>query len=168
MGSSYTEFRGKGFWSRDHLLEAWLRTLTLQMGDDVYQPGWQHELRDYWWSISGGCFQGCIWASLDDFLADGDRVAFILRASERSIESLRAFGPYVPAAFLNAIGLSSGTDWPIQWFERIADHFNALLRGELSTDASTGPVLPATRKGQRWDEIEQPRQAQTAPPRSPE
>jgi hypothetical protein len=105
---------------------------------------------------SAGYFGGCISASLDSFLTDNERVAVILRVSERSLQSLRAFGPYVPSAFLNALGLSPfGADVPIEWFERIAECFTALLRGELTTDASTSPVLPATRKNQPWDEIEQ-------------
>ena len=158
MGSSFTEFQGKGFWSRDGLLEAWLRVLSLHMDDDVHKPGWQHDLRDKWLLASAGYFNGCISASLDDFLTEGDRVAVILKAAERSIQRLRTFGSYVPAAFLNAIGLSPFTeDLPIEWFERIAERFTALLRGELATDASTSPVLPATQRGQRWNEIELPR-----------
>ncbi len=159
MGSSFTEFRGKGFWSRDGLLEAWLRVLSLHMDDDVHKPGWQHDLRDKWLLVSAGFFSGCISPSLDDFLTDSDRVAATLRASERSIQSLRAFGSYVPATFLNGLGLkgSFGADLPIEWFELISDRFTTLLRGELATDASTSPVLPATRKDQRWNEITQTR-----------
>jgi len=161
MGSSFTEFRGKGFWSRDGLLEAWLRVLSLHMDDDVHKPGWQHDLRDKWLLVSAGFFSGCISTSLDDFLTDSDRIAAILRASERSIQSLRGFGPYVPAAHLNTLGLAGPftADLPTEWFELISDRFATLLRGELTTDASTSPVLPATRKDQRWDEITQPRNA---------
>ena len=157
MGSSFTEFRGKGFWSRDWLLEAWLRILSLHLEDEVHQPGWQHDLRDEWLLKSAGFFIGCISASLDDFLIDDERIAVILRVSERSLQSLRAFGPYVPCAFLNALGITGSyytSDLPIDWFERIAQCFTLLLRGELTTDASTSPVLPATQQNQRWDEIE--------------
>jgi hypothetical protein len=70
----------------------------------------------------------------------------------------------VPATFLNALGLNGpfAADLPIEWFDLISDRFSALLRGELSTDASTSPVLPATRKDQRWDEIAQPRSVEPA------
>ena len=97
MGSSFTEFRGKGFWSRDALLEAWFRVLSLHMDDDAHKPGWQHDLRDQWLLVSVGFFNGCISTSLDDFLTDGDRFAM-------------------------------------------------LLLGELTTDASTSPVLPETKR----------------------
>jgi hypothetical protein len=64
MGSSFTAFRGKGFWSRDGLLEAWLRVLSLHLDDGVHKPGWQHDLRDTWLLASAGFFSGCIALSL--------------------------------------------------------------------------------------------------------
>jgi hypothetical protein len=157
MGSSFTQFREKGFWSRDGLLEAWLRVVSLHMDTEAHNPGWQHDLRDNWLLVSAGLFPGCISPSLDDFLTDTDRIAAILRASDRAIQSLRKFGPYVASAHLNALGLAGTKDLPTEWFELIYDCFCALLRGELATDASTSPVLPATQKGQRWDEITHPR-----------
>ncbi len=160
MGSSFTEFRGKGFWSRDSLLEAWLRVLSLQLGKDADVPGWRHDLRDKWLLVSAGGMVGCIAPCLDEFITDEERVSVILRSSLGAIQSLRAFGEYVPATFLNALGFSEKhtSDLPIQWFERIAERFSMLLRGELDTDASTSPVLPATRHNQAWDELEQPRE----------
>jgi hypothetical protein len=131
------------------------------MDDDVHEPGWQHDLRDKWLLASAGFFSGCVSPSLDDFLTDSDRIAAILRASGRRMQSLRIFGAYVPAAHLSALGLAGPftADLPTEWFELISRRFTSLLRGELNTDASTSPVLPATRKDQRWDEITQPRNA---------
>lgn len=160
MGSSFTRFRDKGFWCRDTLLQLWLRVLCLHMDHNVHVAGWERELRDKWLFASSGesC---CPTALLDEFLTDGDRVSYILRVSERSIQSLRAFGPYVPAAFLSALlgGGKCEADWPVEWFERIANTFAMLLRGELITDIRTSPTLPAIRQGQSWDEIEQIRKA---------
>jgi len=128
------------------------------MESEVHSSGWQHDLRDRWLLASAGYFNGCVSASLDEFLTNDDRVSVIIRVSGRSIQSLRAFGAFVPEAFLNALNITQFTaDWPIEWFERIADTFILLLRGELTSDASTSPTLPATRKGQTWDELEQPR-----------
>ncbi len=160
MGSSFTEFRGKGFWSHDRLLEAWLRVLSLQLGEDADEPGWQHDLRDKWLLVSAGGMVGCIAPCLDEFITDEERVSVILRTSLATIQSLRAFGEYVPAKFLNALGFSQKytSDLPIQWFDRIAERFSMLLRGELETDASTSPVLPATWHNQPWDELEPPRE----------
>lgn len=160
MGSSFTEFRGRGFWSRDGLLEAWLRVLSLQLGEDAAVPGWQHDLRDKLLLVSSGGMVGCIAPCLDEFITDEERVSVILRTSLATIQSLRAFGEYVPATFLNALGFTDKytSDMPIQWFDRIAEKFSMLLRGELETDASTSPVLPATRHNQTWDELEQPRE----------
>jgi hypothetical protein len=164
MGSSFTDFRGKGFWSRDSLLQAWLRVVALNMGEEVYKEGWQHDLRDHWLLMSGIGGGGCVWPSLDEFLTDEDQVAVILRASECAIQRLRAFGAFVPAAFLNALGFEYpfDADLPIEWFNRIADCLSALLRGTLATDASNSPTLPATRHGQPCDELEQPRKTYPA------
>ncbi len=163
MGSSFTEFRGKGFWSHDRLLEAWLRVLCLHLGKDADVPGWQHDLRDRWLLVSSGGMVGCIAPCLNQFITDEARVGIMLRCSLGAIQSLRAFGEYVPATFLNALGFSEKytPDLPTQWFERIAERFSMLLRGELETDASTSPVLPATRHNQAWDELEQPQDQMT-------
>ena len=104
MSSSFTEFRGKGFWCHDPLLETWLRVLSLNMDDEAHAPGWQHDLRDKWLSVSAGYCMGWVSASLGDFLTDSDRIDAILRASERSIQHFREFGAFVPYAFFNAVG----------------------------------------------------------------
>jgi len=155
MGSSYTEFRDKGFWSCDGLLEVWLRLLSLHLKGDVYTPGWQHDLRDRWLCISGVGISGCIHAALDEFLTDEERIGIVLEASDHCAKKLRAFGKSIPAATLNLLGLEDlfTEDISVAWVELIADRFSTLLRGELTTDAKTSPVLPFTRHGQTWDEL---------------
>jgi len=146
LGSSYTEFHGKGFWSRDSLIEVWLRFLSLHMVQ-AHDPGWQHELRDRWLLQSAGYFTGCVNASLDEFLTDQERIAAILDVSERTIRSLRLCGPKIPVEILNALGMDNGwfvTYMPIEYMELISGRFMSLLRGELATDRSTSPVLPFT------------------------
>jgi hypothetical protein len=169
MSSSFTEFRGKGFWSTDTLLEVWLRVLSLQMEEDVAEPRWQHELRDTWLLYSNGRFMGCIAPCLDQYLTDADRIAKVLQASDHCIRALRDFGDYVPAEFLRTLGIQQlfTADLPIEWFELIACRFSALLRGELATDATTSPTLPATRHGERRDEGPQPRPARSLPRMGP-
>ena len=160
MASSFTGFRDKGFWCHDTLLMLWLRVMCLHMHHSVHGADWERDLRDKWLFASSGasCSPG---ARLDEFLTDADRVNYILGVSERSIQSVRAFGPYVPAAFLRTLlgGVKCEADWPVEWFERVANTFAMLLRGELTTDIRTSPTLPTTREKQRWDEIEQPRKA---------
>jgi len=146
LGSSYTDFRGKGFWSRDSLLEVWLRFLSLNM-DKAHAPGWQHDLRDRWLVQSSGYFTGCVDASLDDFLVDQERIDVVLDTAERTIRSLRLCGPFIEVEYLNLLGMGNGwfvANLPIEHAELIADRFGALLRGELTTDRTTSPILPAT------------------------
>ena len=132
------------------------------MDAEAHKPGWQHDLRDKWLLASAGYFSGCISPCLDEFLTDSNRVQTILQVSERAVRSLRGFGVYVPATFLNALGITGpfAADLPIDWFELMHSRFTSLLRGELATDASTSSVLPATRQDQKWEEITQPRNAE--------
>jgi hypothetical protein len=156
MGSSYTEFRDKGFWSYDGLLEVWLRLLSLHFKGDVYTPGWQQDLRDHWLWCSGVGINGCIVAALDEFLTDEERIGIVIEASDRCAKNVKAFGKSIPAVTLNLLGLEGqfNGDIRVEWVELIAERFSALLRGELTTDAKTSPVLPFTRHGQTWDELE--------------
>lgn len=163
MSSSFTEFRAKGFWSHDVILEVWLRVLTLHLGSDASSEGWQRELHDHWLSESSGNSCGFISPALDEFLTDEDRLAVVLRSSEEGINRLNQFGDFVPFAFLNSLGIETAfppyfsSDHPIEWYNLVASRFMALLKGELTADAANSPTVPATRLGERWDEGKQPR-----------
>ena len=138
MGHSYVEFRGKGFWSNDGLLVRWLRIMSLNMSEGGGgRLSWQYELRESWLR-SAYSATGCVPSSLDEFLTDRERIETILDVSQRSIESLRAFGNFVPATTLNLVG-GGGlalADFPIEWFERLSESFDHLLRGESTKHVS--------------------------------
>jgi hypothetical protein len=135
MGSSFTKFRANGFWSRDPILEIWLRSVALHLGAQADQlDNWAHSFRDELLYASSGRCNGFVSASLDEFLIDESRVQMVVEASDRAIKRLRAVGPTLPAAFLSALGTGIfDVDLPLTRFEFIHDTFNALLLAKLES-----------------------------------
>ena len=115
MGSSFTEFNGYGFWSRDYFLEGWLRELAAECRKQAPLPSWLRAACEHWELQATGIFIGWVHANLDEFLTDAERISLILSASERVMSK---FPPDDP---LNRTGAL----------------FVRLLRRELTTDASS-------------------------------
>lgn len=65
----WTEFRGRGFWSRDGLLELWLALLVDEL-DRQEAAGWKKRMRDDWLTQATIVFDGVMSAQLDDHIDD--------------------------------------------------------------------------------------------------
>jgi hypothetical protein len=115
MGSSFTEFKGYGFWSRDHFLEEWLRELAAECRKQAPAQPWLVAACGHWELQATGIFNGWVHANLDEFLTDSERVYLITSMSERVRDR---FPP----------------DHPLY---RTGDLFVRLLKGEVTTDASS-------------------------------
>ncbi|MCB8977534.1 MAG: hypothetical protein H6657_08950 [Ardenticatenaceae bacterium] len=115
MGSSFTQFRDHGFWSRDHFLEGWLDVLAAECMKHMPALPWLEAACKHWELQATGIFNGCVHAKLDEFLTDEERVSFIISISERVKDRFPQDHP------LNQTG----------------DLFVRLLKGELTTDASS-------------------------------
>jgi hypothetical protein len=115
MGSSFTEFKDYGFWSRDHFLEGWLGELAAECRKHIPSQPWLAEACEHWELQATGIFNGWVHAKLDEFLTGEERVSLIISISERVKDR---FPPDHP---LNQTG----------------ELFVRLLRGELTTDASS-------------------------------
>lgn len=115
MGSSFTEFKDHGFWSRDHFLEGWLNELAANCRKHTTASPWLEAVCEHWELQAAGFFNGWIHANLDEFLTDEERVSLIISISERVKDR---FPPDHP---LNQTG----------------ELFVRLLKGELTTDASS-------------------------------
>jgi hypothetical protein len=114
MSTSFVEYRGRGFWSWDGYLEHVLALLADRIGSSP-QQGWQAELRDYWRTQSSGSFRGWINPKLDEFVTSEERCEALL-------------------ALLGGIISQPGLTPEAQQTARFMD---ALLRGQLNTDASS-------------------------------
>lgn len=110
MGSLFTEFKGFGFWSQDWLLECWLRSLALNLPSDseqdVYKPGWLHDLRDDWLLQSAGFFNGFVSPDLDRHLTDDHRRDIMIATAKKTLSKLEARGDHIPEAFFYAMGIA--------------------------------------------------------------
>lgn len=126
VGSSFTEFRERGFWARDGLVELWLDALAECVPPDA--PGWLREAGDHWREQARAGFMGCIDAGLDEFLTTPDRVTAALRLVEATRAQLER--------------LDGDRGVPPEHLRQIGEAFEALLRGDLDTEAAASPVLP--------------------------
>jgi hypothetical protein len=115
VGSSFTEFRNYGFWSRDPLIEEWLGELASECRKHLSSEPWLAELCAHWELQATGAFNGWVHANLDEFLTSQERLSFIISVSERVKDTLSAD----------------------QSLSRTGDLFIRLLKGELNTDASS-------------------------------
>ncbi|HKO44154.1 MAG TPA: hypothetical protein VJU84_12835 [Pyrinomonadaceae bacterium] len=114
MSSSFVEYRGRGFWSWDGYLEHVLSLLADRIGSAPTQE-WLADLRDHWRAQSSGTFSGWIHPNLDEFVTNDERREAVL-ALLKGITSQRDLTPEA---------------------EQTARLIEALLRGEVNTDASS-------------------------------
>jgi hypothetical protein len=114
MSTSYVEFRGKGFWSWDGYLEDVLRLLdeTTISNDD---PEWLMTARQRWFTQASDVFSGWVRPQFDELLATEDRQPVFFELTDAALR--RDDLPQEARATLRLLV--------------------ALLRGELSTDASS-------------------------------
>jgi hypothetical protein len=95
MGTSFVEYKGYGFWSRDSYLEGWLAALLEEMRKLPAAEPWQKALVEHW-QIQAEIDGGCMSLDLDEFLSEQAKRDFVLSvaasALPRSAESSRRTG----------------------------------------------------------------------------
>ena len=87
MGSSFVEFRGRGFWAKDMPLQVAMfgiaRAIDERGESSGISPKFREKLREQ--MVWGGI--GCVCTGLDD-IPDSEPVNPIVRAVEKAIDSL--------------------------------------------------------------------------------
>src|SRR5260370_1314764 len=146
MGSSFTEFRGYGFWARDSSLEVWLYLLVREVGKMTDPPDWLRLAREDWHLKATVGFLGWICANLDEHITSTDRDEATVRLSNDALAWLHQQGPLMSAELLNSFqcggeGAYFTRDVETDNFIRVGEAFVQLLEGKLKTDAATSPVL---------------------------
>ncbi|MET8447908.1 hypothetical protein [Streptomyces sp. NPDC005209] len=143
MGSSYMDYRGFGFWARDHQAEVWLYLLTQETKEVEDAPAWLAAAREDWETQATVGFTGFVSSCLDEHLAtDPERTALTLQLSERALQRLLAWSPAIPKDLANCFGTGGpgsrfGGDLPTDPLLACGRAFISLLRGELPPGHST-------------------------------
>jgi hypothetical protein len=101
MGSSFTEYRGTGFWSRDASIELWLHLLAQEVRQLDNPPEWLRAAGEEWHLQATVGLGGCVSAGLDKHAPTRERVALVLQLSERALAGLRERGSVLSSAWLN-------------------------------------------------------------------
>ncbi|MEU5025556.1 hypothetical protein [Streptomyces milbemycinicus] len=143
MGSSYTEYRERGFWAGDAHIEMWLYFLSEEAAHVSERPAWLDAAQDHWRLHATMGFVGFVSACLDEHVGVApDRVATVIALSERARARLARWAPAIPRDLANRFGTGGeGSyftgDVDTEPLLKVADAFVALLRGEITGEPGT-------------------------------
>jgi hypothetical protein len=112
MGTSFTDYKEFGFWSRDSFLASWLGTLLDEMQSLRTRETWQESLMEHW-RVQARIDGGVMSLGLNEFLINDKRREWILSLSNSALQR------------------SDGKA------RRTGELFIALLSGKLRTTASS-------------------------------
>jgi hypothetical protein len=145
VGSSYTDFKGNGFWARDGQVEVWLYLLVEEINLIKDAPSWLKKLQEEWHIQATVGFNGCVTAGLDESIDTEEKRKYILVLSESALEKLRSQGPELTVKAEYSYGadgpdtICNAVDYRIH--EAYAVEFINLLNGKVNTNASTSKVV---------------------------
>ena len=84
MGTSFIEYKGFGFWSRDRNIQDWVTALIAEMRMLTAPEPWQDELIESWQhevQVDGGCIS----LRLDEWFADELRRDLVRRVAAQAV-----------------------------------------------------------------------------------
>ena len=118
MGTSFVEYKGFGFWTRDSYLESWLTTLLEEMGKLPTPQPWQKSLMEHWriQIIVGG---GVMSLQMDEFLTDSTRKDFVLSLSKAALKPCERLGRRTGELFVDLLAceLKTTASTPIDFLD---------------------------------------------------
>ena len=118
MGTSFVEYNGFGFWTRDIFLESWLTTLLEEMQKLPVLEPWQESLMGHW-RIQATTDGGCMAVGLNEFLTDHTRRDFLLSLAKGSLESSKPLGRRTGELFVDLLAgkLKTTASSPINYLD---------------------------------------------------
>jgi hypothetical protein len=145
MGTSFTSYRGKGFWARDGQVEVWLYLLVQEIDRLESAPDWLVEVRQDWHVNATLGLTGCVSAGLDEIATTKERVEVLIALAGSALAWLSQQGPRLTLD----IPYSHGTGGPdrlcenvdVRVFGCVGEKFIELLQGKVETDARTSPCV---------------------------
>jgi hypothetical protein len=102
VGTSFVEYRGFGFWTRDSFLEDLLNSLLDEMHKLPTKEHWQESLIEHW-RTQASIDDGCMSIGLDEFLTDIKKRDFVLSVSRKALEHGNSLGRRTGELFINLL-----------------------------------------------------------------
>lgn len=140
MGTSFTEYRGCGFWTRDAALETVLALLVLELEPLARQNPDLDPILDTWTIQSVAGFGGCVSAGLDEHLTSQPGLAGLVTAALLRIRDRLPPGGSIevtsPDLARRADRVCAGHSWStpgalVTWTGNVADAMHDLVARRL-------------------------------------
>lgn len=146
MGSTFVEFRGRGFEANDAQIEIWLLLLVDEIVKLTNPPDWLKEVRQEWYLQGTAGFGFGVMPGLDDVVTNAERRDVILDLSAKVMKRLRDYGPVIRKDELNSIQRSDESNYftddvDTALFEKMGYYFVKLLREELNPDETDARIF---------------------------
>jgi hypothetical protein len=139
VSTSWTEYRGQGFWCRDGMAEVWLALMVDDLDlrarrDGPWQERWARRLRDQWYEQVTVIYRGLVASSLDDHLdSEGRREAIVGAMQERRERTAAGQDRPSPRSVARMVGGAVfERERATEQILRVADSFLWLLDGSLT------------------------------------
>lgn len=87
MGTSYVEYKGFGFWTRDRYLASWIESILKDFEKRARLDSW-HESLIVCWKIQIEIGGGCMTLGLDELLDTEERRCDMLTIADRVLPQL--------------------------------------------------------------------------------
>ena len=147
MGSAFVAIGAHGFWSRDGVLEIWLRLLALHL-DQTTTPGSTiGAIRDRFLLASTGLFNGCVPHGLDEAIATPVGANAVRSANAALLAKMEAAPFAISSKALALLGISGifSADVATSDLVDIGHALHDLLDGTIVWTADDAPVFPRSR-----------------------
>lgn len=161
MGTSFTKFNGKGFWTRDVYLEVWIGALVYEIDQllSFSKTEWLMLVRQEWHLQATAGFSGWIHLNLDERITNDEEKRRLIALSERAMTALAAYGDVIPCNVLNAFTSDETiasrekdftVDSPSLPFLCVGRAFIQLLKGELTTTVGDKDAYIGASSSEEW------------------
>jgi hypothetical protein len=147
MGSTFVEFRGRGFEANDAQIEIWLLLLVDEIDSLVDRPAWLDEAREDWHLQATACFGFGVMPGLDSVVTSAERRDVVLALSSKAMTRLKSYGVLIEKDALNRLGRCDDKhyftgDVQTELFVKMGDYFTRLVREELGPDETDARIFP--------------------------
>ncbi|QBD77368.1 hypothetical protein EPA93_15745 [Ktedonosporobacter rubrisoli] len=115
MGTSFVEYKGKGFWAPDLYLAIWLGALIEVIGHLSSPSEWLVRAQRDWHLQAVLGSTGTVSASLDKLVTTDEQTRILLALSEQALTLLARYERGIPADVANAMLTDSIIIRPPQW-----------------------------------------------------